>query len=424
MGLLAVFNVWAARSLGPEYFGSLVLATTVVALLTPLTETGQTVLLRRITNGLRKDERVLPHVRLAIITGCLLVVVVAPIVVLIVATSAPRSFPALQLTLVAAAISLLLRPALVIDYLLQAKTANYVSAGIRFAGTLAGSSLRLYALAWPHSASTSSVLLASAVTVDVGVVAVGYILYLASSRSTDTAPAIERVSLIGYIKEVSPLLLTSAAIIFYMRIDAVMLSYLSGPLQVAAYGAALRVTELWFFLPMVLGQIFGPRVLSASLPPGRQQLSRQAERFLGLVSLLSLVLALGLLASASLLVGIFGAEYLALGADDMVRVLALSLPFVFMSVWQLYISALDSTNHLAVIRAILAAAANLLLNFILIPSIGGYGAAIATVVTYALAGVLLNAMNQRTRYVLKAQLRALNPVLALRMVTGGKQEDL
>jgi PST family polysaccharide transporter len=60
-------------------------------------------------------------------------------------------------------------------------------------------------------------------------------------------------------------------------------------------------------------------------------------------------------------------------------------------------------------RTLAGAIANVLLNLVLIPRYSAMGAAIATVISYGVAGVLANAFDARTRPIFLLQLKSVLP---------------
>jgi PST family polysaccharide transporter len=69
----------------------------------------------------------------------------------------------------------------------------------------------------------------------------------------------------------------------------------------------------------------------------------------------------------------------------------------------------EGLGRLLLQRTLLAAGLNILLNGVLIPRAGAAGAAIATLVSQAFATVIANALDRRTRGILRMQLRAFLP---------------
>jgi PST family polysaccharide transporter len=81
--------------------------------------------------------------------------------------------------------------------------------------------------------------------------------------------------------------------------------------------------------------------------------------------------------------------------------------FVFLGVAQGPWNINESLTSLALLRTVIGAVANVILNIILIPRFGPIGAAIATTVSYALSAVILNAFSRKTREIFKLQLSSM-----------------
>jgi PST family polysaccharide transporter len=65
------------------------------------------------------------------------------------------------------------------------------------------------------------------------------------------------------LKDSWPLMLSSVAIIIYTKIDQIMLGQMVGNEAVGIYSAALRISEVWYFIPMVIGSSVFPAILEA-----------------------------------------------------------------------------------------------------------------------------------------------------------------
>ena len=58
-----------------------------------------------------------------------------------------------------------------------------------------------------------------------------------------------------------PLLLSGIAILIYMKIDQIMLGQMIGDEAVGIYSAAVRVSEVWYFVPMAIVASVFPAIL-------------------------------------------------------------------------------------------------------------------------------------------------------------------
>jgi PST family polysaccharide transporter len=66
----------------------------------------------------------------------------------------------------------------------------------------------------------------------------------------------------------------------------------------------------------------------------------------------------------------------------------------------------EGFTHLAFQRNLIGAVTNIFLNLFLIPAYAGVGAAIATVISYAIASFLSHSINLKTRKIFKLQIQA------------------
>jgi len=65
------------------------------------------------------------------------------------------------------------------------------------------------------------------------------------------------------LKDSFPLLLSGIAIAIYMRIDQVMIKHMLGDKEVGLYSAAVKISELWYFIPLYISSSLFPAILNA-----------------------------------------------------------------------------------------------------------------------------------------------------------------
>lgn len=203
-----------------------------------------------------------------------------------------------------------------------------------------------------------------------------------------------------------PQLLSGIAVLIYMRIDQIMLGEIDGDKSVGIYSAALRISEIWYFLPVAIASSVFPAIIRAKEHGEHLYLKRMQQLF-DLMVLLSLCLALPITFFASEIVNIaFGREYEAAGEVLVIHIW--SSIFAFLGVasgkWLL------AENHqiLALQRTALGVLMNVTLNIFLIPSYGAVGAAWATLISFALAGMFADALQAETREIFFMKLRSFN----------------
>jgi polysaccharide transporter, PST family len=206
------------------------------------------------------------------------------------------------------------------------------------------------------------------------------------------------------LKESWPVILSASAIMIYMRIDVVMLESMAGPAAVGIYAAATRVSEVWYFVPMGIMTTVSPLITSYRVHE-RLYYARLQQFFSGMAAFsvtASIAITLGY---PFLMAHLFGARFKASGPILAVHVW--SSVFVFFGVAQAPWMVTEKKMKISMFQTVLGAVANVLINLILIPRLQGMGAAIATVIAYAIAGVFANLLFRDTRRIFYMQMKAL-----------------
>ncbi|MBD0261875.1 MAG: polysaccharide biosynthesis C-terminal domain-containing protein, partial [Tolypothrix sp. Co-bin9] len=83
--------------------------------------------------------------------------------------------------------------------------------------------------------------------------------------------------------------------------------------------------------------------------------------------------------------------------------------FVFMGVATSPWFIAEGLNHVSLGKTLLGAILNVILNLLLIPKYAGLGAAIATIISQAVAAFLSNGIDKRTQKLFKIQIQSILP---------------
>ena len=196
------------------------------------------------------------------------------------------------------------------------------------------------------------------------------------------------------------------AIMIYMRLDMVMLKMMKGDLAVGLYAAATRVSEVWYFIPMAIVSSVSPAILRAKDNP--EVFYGRLRRLFSLLTLSACVIGSIVALSSHAIIRILYAN----SYRDAAPVLAIHIwasVFVFLGVAQGPWDISTNLLKLALYRTVTGAVINVALNFILIPRFAAVGAAIATVVAYAVSAVFANALSARTRPIFLMQMQSFYP---------------
>jgi O-antigen/teichoic acid export membrane protein len=204
------------------------------------------------------------------------------------------------------------------------------------------------------------------------------------------------------------LVLSGMVIMIYMRIDQIMIKEMLGEKDVGLYSAATRISEIWYFIPMLITSSLFPSIVSAKNSNEKQYLSRLQNLLTFLVWISFIVAILTTLLSQHLIVFLYGNAYLE--ASQALVIHTWGGIFVALGVvsggW--YVN--ENLQHYAFYRTALGAILNICLNFALIPKYGISGAAIATVISQSMAALFFDLLTKKTRTIFVMKLKAIFPI--------------
>jgi PST family polysaccharide transporter len=211
------------------------------------------------------------------------------------------------------------------------------------------------------------------------------------------------------IRDSWPLILSGAAVMLYMRIDQIMLGQMMGSQAVGIYSAAVRISEVWYFIPMILVASLFPSIVAAK-DLGGDAYQRQLQRLFDLMIIISFAVAIPMT-----FLMLYGEPY-----RDAGSVLAINIwagVFVFIGVASSNWFVIENRPLLNLRRSLIGAVINIALNLFLIPSYGPIGAAIATVISYSVAAFFADAMQKDTRFLFYMKLKSMNIISAIHRVS-------
>ena len=207
------------------------------------------------------------------------------------------------------------------------------------------------------------------------------------------------------LRESWSLLLSGLAIMVYMRLDQVMLARMRGDAEVGIFCAALRLSEVWFFIPLALASsLFPSLVRSRGLEPAAYR--RRLGQFYDLNAGLAYALIVPLAPLAPWLFNLVYGRAFA-GAETVFQIHLFACLFVFLGVARGQYLLNEGFTRFVFVSTTLGALANVGLNLILIPAHGAAGAAVATVASQALSTLVSSFLWAPTRANGWLQLRAL-----------------
>ncbi len=209
------------------------------------------------------------------------------------------------------------------------------------------------------------------------------------------------------LKESLPLIFSGFAVLIYMRIDQVMLGQMLGNSEVGIYSAAVRVSEIWYFIPGAIVSSVAPSIYAAK-EKSESLYYQRIGKLLSLMTCISFAIALPMtFLSDKIIMVMFGSGYAEAGSILAVHIWTSLFVFMGLATSPWFIA--EGLNHVSLGKTLFGAILNIILNLFLIPRYAGLGSAIATIISQAAATFLCNAFDSRTQKIFKIQVRSLLP---------------
>jgi PST family polysaccharide transporter len=181
---------------------------------------------------------------------------------------------------------------------------------------------------------------------------------------------------------------------------------MQGDFAVGLYAAATRVSEVWYFIPTAIVSSVSPAIIRAKDNP--ELFQSRIRKLFSLMTLSACVIgSIVALSSHVIIRTLYSNSY-----SDAAPVLAVHIwasIFVFLGVAQSPWNLSKNLLKLSLYWTTLGGIINVAMNLYLIPKYSAMGAAISTVVSYAVAGVFANLLSAKTRPIFYMQMKSFIP---------------
>ncbi|WP_150304888.1 flippase [Pseudomonas saliphila] len=382
VGLTA--TVVLARYLGPEEFGYLNYALSLVALLTIVCHLG-------LTGLVVKELRVRPEQEDRILSSVFMTKVAASIVAygILIGTwfiGDDRNFMVLALI----GLALFFTPFEVLIDWFQARVKAKYAAIAGAVGQIGGNGLKIIlavaglGLVWIAAAHVVIIMLTSLILVI-------YALALKRSFRFDFSWSLSK-ELLG---KSFLIFLGSLSAVIYLKVDQIMLQYMLGDNAVGQYAAASKLSEAWYLIPTVLMASIFPKVIDVRAH-SKEKYKRLMQVIFDLLFLSAFCLSVVVFILSDQVIDVlYGDAYSA--AAQVLAVHIFASIFVFMRALFSKWIILEEVFIFSLITQGLGAISNIVLNYFFIRSHGVAGAAVATLISYSIAGYFSLLLSSKTR---------------------------
>jgi len=202
-----------------------------------------------------------------------------------------------------------------------------------------------------------------------------------------------------------PLIFSGLVIMIYMRIDQIMIKEMLGIKEVGLYSAAVRLSEAWYFIPMIITNSLFPSIVNAKKVSEVLYYTR-LQRLYTLMVWIAIGIALPMTFMSNWVVTmLYGEAYRAAGQVLMIHIW--TGVFVFLGVASGAWLTNQNLQRFAFYRTFVGAILNIIMNFVLIPIYGMIGAAISTVIAQMMAALVFDVFSKKTRIAFIMKLKTL-----------------
>jgi O-antigen/teichoic acid export membrane protein len=184
---------------------------------------------------------------------------------------------------------------------------------------------------------------------------------------------------IYFIKTSWPLLMVAMAVFLYTKIDLIMIKHLVDNESVGNYMAAVKVSEIFYFIPLLITQSIFPKIIEVK-QRNEEEYFELLEKTYNYLVWCTIPIAFGIFIFSDMIVTIlYGEQYTQ--TSSILRVLSFAVILNAIGAITTKVLYVENYEKKYLYRSLLGMCVNILLNFLLIGLYGAIGAAIATIVT-------------------------------------------
>lgn len=399
MGVGLVVGVWVARYLGPEQFGQFSYALAFLGLFGALASLGLNgIVVRDIVQEPKGANEILAAAMIMQFVGGMGAL---GIMCSVIAWLRPED-PVMQIMVAILGVSLIFKASEVVKYLFEAQVqsryAVWVENGVF--SIMAGVKVILILM------QASLMTFVWMTLVETGLVAVGLMAVIGHKSLGGGFWKVRGWRCRGLLKDSWPLCLSGFAIMIFMRIDQVMLGELVSAQAVGVYSAAVRISEVWCFLPSVVASSVFPLISNLRVS-NNANYENTVLLLLKITVVTQLCISFCVMFFADSIVNMIYAE----NYKDSVAILSIhvwSNLFQALGIVSGYWMIYEGMIIQALMRNICGMITSLSLNFVLIPIFGGVGAAVSSLISVAVAYYFYDIIFFKTRKMFYIKTKALS----------------
>lgn len=377
-----------ARYFGPETFGKYNYALSFVVLFTAFSTLGlETLTVKAIIDKDYDEGTILCTSLVLRILGGIIIIILSMVIIKLIE---PKDIN-LHILVFILSLSMIFKALEVIEYWIQAYQKAKISSIIRMTTYILIAGLKIIMV------SLGGTLIHYAIIYTIDSIVIGFALIIAYFKNRETN--LRWKFNFKYAKEILSqswyMILSSLMITLYMQMDKLMLGKMISTTEVGIYSAATSIAGMWYFIPMAIITSFKPVIMSKK-KINETSFLNSVQLLYTVVTWLGIIFGVFILLFSNIIVNIlYGPEYLKAASILSISVWAGTFAMLgsARSIWIVS----EGLQRYTVLYIASGAIVNLFLNYILIPIIGGYGAAITTLVSQMVVAIISPFFIKETR---------------------------
>lgn len=217
-----------------------------------------------------------------------------------------------------------------------------------------------------------------------------------------------------------PLIFSGMLIAIYMRIDQIMLGQMIGNESVGIYSAAVRVSEIWYFIPIIIVSSIYPGIVKAK-ELNEELYHRKILQLYIILIWIAIIFALSISSfSTRIITFLFGINYF--DAGSILAVHIWTAIFVFYGVGRTVFIQCENLQLFAFFYTFSGAVANIFFNLALIKWYGAIGAAWSTLLAQIIVNLIMPSLYYKDRINTRLFFRAIMSIKEFRAVFASRIE--
>jgi len=382
-------GIWVARYLGPEQFGLFSYAQSFVGLFTIIATLGlNSIIVRELVKDKYDKNILIGTAFLMMFFAAFFVLILLGIAVNFTSND---SFTKTLIFIIASAI--IFQSFNVIDFYFQSKVLSKYVVYANVISLLVSSIIKVFLIVY----EAPLVYFALVILFDSAVLASGFIYFYIRHNENLQNWKFDKAIAKSLLKDASPLIIAGVINSIYMKVDQVMIKELLGVVEVGYYSAAVKLSEAWFAIGVIISNSLFPAIVNAKKISEELYYQRIQNLFLFLVVIAYSLSITVYFLSDWIILTLYGKDYSP--ASSVLAIHIFSAIFVYLGVSSGRWHIAEGWSNFGLYRNILGLFINITLNYLWIKQYGIVGAAYASLAAYIGAFYIFDLLFKRSRYI-------------------------